>query len=102
MVIRGSPDAGRSRGGDAARGSPIYANSVSADSGRSWVCQVLNLVDGARNATAHRARQKVGARHARLRLRVAPLSPLRGAFDPPCAPWPSGGVGTKGVHDIQP
>src|SRR5260370_23590052 len=31
---------------------------------------------------------------AKSKLRVAPLPPLRGAFDSPCAPWPSDGVGT--------
>ena len=48
---------------------------------------------------------KVGARHARpareerAGLRVAPLPPRtkRGAFDPPCAPWRAGRVGTRGV-----
>jgi hypothetical protein len=30
-------------------------------------------------------------------LRVAPVPSLRDAFDPACAPWPSEGVGTKGV-----
>ena len=31
------------------------------------------------------------------KLRVAALPPLRGAFDSPCAPCPSEGIGTKGV-----
>ena len=56
-------------------------------------------------ATTRKAHQRVGARHARKSasadfLRVAPLPPrkkARGAFDPPCAPWPEDGVGTKGV-----
>jgi len=52
-----------------------------------------------------KASKKVGAHHARPDrkrsvLRVAPLPPRkkgRGAFDSPCAPWPAGGVGTRGV-----
>ena len=31
--------------------------------------------------------KRCGPRHARLRLRVAPVPPLRGAFDVACAPW---------------
>jgi hypothetical protein len=40
---------------------------------------------------------------AKSKLRVAALPPPRGgAFDSPCAPRPSGGVGTKGVPTNQP
>src|ERR1700761_9131495 len=39
---------------------------------------------------------------SRSKLRVAPVPPLRGASDSPCAPLPSEPVGTKGVHEIQP
>ena len=58
----------------------------------------------------HKARQRVGAHHAhparkrRAALRVAALPPrkiARGAFDPPRAPWPGGGVGTRDVPTLQ-
>jgi len=63
-----------------------------------------------RGATVHKARQRVGAHHAhparkrRAALRVAALPPrkiARGAFDPPRAPWPGGGVGTRDVPTLQ-
>jgi hypothetical protein len=52
------------------------------------------LIDTSAGATARKARQRAGARHARKStsadfLRVAPLPPrkkARGAFDPPCTP----------------
>jgi hypothetical protein len=62
-----------------------------------------DLTDPANATVLGRVKRWVLAMLARKsELRVAPLPPLRGAFDAPCAPRPSEPVGTKGVPINQP